>query len=217
MRTALLILSLCIGLANASARPLAHRADSLSNRLATQVYLYPQEKIYVHTDKPYYMAGDTIWLRAHVADASTHAPAALSKYVYVEFQSAEKPASGEQPPAPQRIRIREHGGVYAGYLPLPMTAKGGDYTLTAYTAFMRNAGPDYFFRLPVYVSAYGSRYERQSPMRSARQDFDVAFFPEGGYRRTAMPGSNFTRATTVRITRYSSKGSRPGTITRSSI
>lgn len=187
MRTALFILSLCIWLANASARPLAHRADSLSNRLATQVYLYPQEKIHVHTDKPYYMAGDTIWLRAHVADASTMSPAALSKYVYVEFQSAEKPASGEQPPAPQRIRIREDGGVYAGYLPLPMTAKGGDYTLTAYTAFMRNAGADYFFRMPVYVSAYGSRYERQSPMRSARQDFDVSFFPEGGYLLEGVP------------------------------
>lgn len=187
MRTALFILSLCIWLANASARPLAHRADSLSNRLETQVYLYPQEKIYVHTDKPYYMAGDTIWLRAHVAEASTHAPTALSKYVYVEFQSAEKPASGEQPPAPQRIRIREDGGVYAGYLPLPMTAKSGDYTLTAYTAFMRNAGPDYFFRMPVYVSAYGSRYEKQSTKRSNERDFDVSFFPEGGYLLEGVP------------------------------
>lgn len=142
---------------NASARPLAHRAYSLSNRLETQVYLYPQEKIYLHTDKPYYMAGDTIWLRAHVADASTLSPTALSKYVYVELRSAVKPASGEQPPAQQRIRLREREGVYAGYLPLPMTSESGDYTLTAYTAFMRNAGPDYFFRMPVYVSAYGSR------------------------------------------------------------
>lgn len=63
----------------------------------------------MHTDKPYYMAGDTIWLRAHVAEASTHAPTALSKYVYVELRSAVKPASGEQPPAPQRIE-----GIAAG-------------------------------------------------------------------------------------------------------
>lgn len=159
----------------------------------------------MHADKPYYMVGDTIWLRARIAEAFTHAPTALNKYVYVELRSAVKPASGEQPPAPLRIRLREREGVYAGYLPLPMTAESGDYTLTAYTAFMRNAGPDYFFRI------------RQSPRRSAERDFDMSFFPEGGYRRTAVPGSNFTRVTTVRIIRFSSKGSPPGTITRSSI
>lgn len=171
----------------------------------------------MHADKPYYMVGDTIWLRARIAEAFTHAPTALNKYVYVELRSAVKPASGEQPPAPLRIRLREREGVYAGYLPLPMTAESGDYTLTAYTAFMRNAGPDYFFRMQVYVSAYGSRYEKHSTKRTDEWDFDMSFFPEGGYRRTAVPGSNFTRVTTVRIIRFSSKGSPPGTITRSSI
>ena len=44
-------------------------ADSMAVRLRRQLALYPQEKIYLHTDKPYYMAGDTIRFRAHVVDA----------------------------------------------------------------------------------------------------------------------------------------------------
>ena len=34
-----------------------------------QVYNYPQEKIHVMTDKPYYITGDTVWLRAFVVNA----------------------------------------------------------------------------------------------------------------------------------------------------
>ena len=35
-----------------------------------QLSRYPQEKLYVHTDKEHYIAGDTVWLRAHCVDAA---------------------------------------------------------------------------------------------------------------------------------------------------
>ena len=35
-----------------------------------QLSRYPQEKLYVHTDKEHYIAGDTVWLRAHSVDAA---------------------------------------------------------------------------------------------------------------------------------------------------
>ena len=34
----------------------------------------PQEKIYLHTDKPTYSAGENIWFRAYCVDASYHIP-----------------------------------------------------------------------------------------------------------------------------------------------
>ena len=52
-----------------------------------QVYNYPQEKIHVMTDKPYYITGDTIWLRAFVVNAVNHQPVDASKFVYVELIS----------------------------------------------------------------------------------------------------------------------------------
>ena len=48
-----------------------------------QVYNYPQEKIHVMTDKPYYITCDTVWLRAFVVNAVNHQPVDASKFVYV--------------------------------------------------------------------------------------------------------------------------------------
>lgn len=41
----------------------------------------------VVTDKGRYIAGDTIWLRAFVADAASHKPVTESRYVYVELRN----------------------------------------------------------------------------------------------------------------------------------
>ena len=50
-----------------------------------QLEVFPQEKIYVHTDKPYYISGEKIWFRAYIADAKSHEPVSVSRYVYVKL------------------------------------------------------------------------------------------------------------------------------------
>ena len=65
----------------------AQLADSIASRMALQRYTFPQEKVHVMTDKPRYMAGDTIWLRAWVVDAATHQPVNASQFVYIELQN----------------------------------------------------------------------------------------------------------------------------------
>lgn len=113
--------------------------DTLLSRMARQVYDYPQEKVHVMTDKPSYYGGDTIRFRAFVADASTHRPLHISKYLYVELINPYDHAD-------LRVKVMERGGVYEGYLPLDPLFAEGDYSLVAYTAFMENAGENYFFR-----------------------------------------------------------------------
>ena len=111
----------------------------MKQNLDWQVYNYPQEKIHVMTDKPYYITGDTVWLRAFVVDAATHQPVDASKFVYVELISPMNEVS-------MRIKIKERDGVFKGYLPLnPTKVAEGEYTLTAYTMFMQNQGEQYFF------------------------------------------------------------------------
>ena len=160
---------------------------SLPECLSTQLSLFPQEKIYLHTDKDSYIAGDTLWFRAYVVDAATHEPLTASRYVYAELQSSEKPPSGEERPAPVRIRILERDGIYAGYFPLPLTSKSGDYTLTAYTAYMRNLSPAYFFRKNIRVGAYGTRYSSPEERGRQQRSYDVTFHPEGGYLIAGHP------------------------------
>ena len=46
---------------------------------------FPQEKVYVHTDKPHYTLGDTIWFSLTATDASFHEKNSVSKLVYVQL------------------------------------------------------------------------------------------------------------------------------------
>ena len=112
-----------------------------------QLYNYPQEKIHVMTDKPYYITGDTVWLRAFVVNAMDHQPVDASKFVYVELISPMNEVS-------MRIKIKERDGVFKGFLPLdPTKVAEGEYTLTAYTMFMQNQGEQYFFKKKVKITS----------------------------------------------------------------
>ena len=120
---------------------------SIKQNLDWQVYNYPQEKIHVMTDKPYYITGDTVWLRAFVVNAVNHQPVDASKFVYVELISPMNEVS-------MRIKIKERDGVFKGYLPLdPTKIAEGEYTLTAYTMFMQNQGEQYFFKKKVKITS----------------------------------------------------------------
>ena len=145
------------------------------NGFSAQIERYPQEKLHLHTDKDSYIAGDTIWLRAHCADAATHRPIAASRYVYVELRD-------DRGSLVRRIKLLSRDSVYSGYLPTQSLERFGDYSLTAYTLYMRNQGPDYFFKKPLTIWPYqeSRRTQRNTSVRKV-SDFDVSFFPEGGY------------------------------------
>ena len=53
-----------------------------ANPFIEQIEHYPQEKLHVSTDKDSYIAGDTIWLRAHCADAAS---AKNVKYLFLNI------------------------------------------------------------------------------------------------------------------------------------
>jgi len=119
--------------------------DSVDLRLQQQLIAFPQEKIYVQTDKSSYLSGERIWLRAHMVDAFTHQPAFISRYIYIELINPLDDLV-------KRIKIRpDSTGAYSGHIDLEDDLVQGAYTLRAYTQFMRNMGEDYFFRKIVQV------------------------------------------------------------------
>ena len=121
---------------------------SVTNSLLDYYSKVPQERIYLHTDRPYYMVGDTIWFRAHLLDAATRIPVSRSRYIYVELyeQNADTLV--------QRMKVRcDSSGVFANAMFLSKTMTSGSYTMVAYTQWMRNFGSDYFCYKPIYVTA----------------------------------------------------------------
>ena len=99
----------------------------------------PQEKAYLHTDKPYYIVGDTIWFKTYVTIGSKHQLSALSGAVYVELIN-------EGDSIAQSLKLPLMAGMAKGSIVLSDTAiREGNYRLRAYTQWMRNAGPEYFY------------------------------------------------------------------------
>ena len=121
---------------------LREKTDTLDiqQRILDYYRQVPQEIVYVHTDRPYYVPGDTVWFRAHLVDAVTHTPISRSRYVYAEL------LDNAVDTLVQRIIVKcDSDGVFSNAITLSKTLKGGTYTLAAYTQWMRNFPVERFY------------------------------------------------------------------------
>ncbi len=164
----------------------AQDTNALRERIDLQRYQFPQEKIYVMTDRGSYLAGDTIWLRAWVIDAATHQRVDASQFVYVELVSPTDSIH-------TRVKIhRNADGVFKGYLPLDIDLPEGRYQLTAFTMFMQSVGAEYFYRQPVEIAALPSLRRRiVTKCMRYKNEIDVTLRYENTADSTSCPYNVF--------------------------
>ena len=145
--------------------------DSIQDRFKDQLMLFPQEKLYLHTDKSAYIAGDTIWFRAHVGDAATHIPATVSRCVYVELIN-------QLDSVIHRVRVCLSDSIYCGYMPIPISAPQSSYHLCAYTRFMENLNQDCLFdvELPVINPVITGNISETLKIKDEQQDVTASLF-----------------------------------------
>ncbi|SMC00695.1 TonB-dependent receptor plug [Hymenobacter roseosalivarius DSM 11622] len=158
------------------------------------------EKSYLHTDKAFYALGETIWLKAYVVDGAQHRPDTVSRVLYVDL------VGPDQRVVAQRV-LRLNQGTAAADFELADTLAQGAYTVRAYTNWMRNFSPDYFFskRLPVWQASPEAASATAANKRGARSvtrkaapisaKTDVQFFPEGGNLVAGLPAVVAFKAT----------------------
>ncbi|WPR74331.1 TonB-dependent receptor plug domain-containing protein [Algoriphagus sp. NG3] len=133
--------------------------------------ILPQEKVYLHTDRSYYAAGETIWFKSYLTSGPYHLPSTLSYTIYVELISSEGVIS-------HRHQIFSHEGFASGHFTLPDPLPSGNYLLRAYTNWMRNSGEEYFFHKQVKI------FNTEEALLAEKQhdnNIDLQFFPEGGF------------------------------------
>ncbi len=99
---------------------------------------YPQEKVHLHLDKPYYAIGDNIWFKAYVVNAGKNELSNLSKILYVELIN-------DKDSIKQSLKLPLNMGLTWGDFTLADSLKEGNYRIRAYTTWMRNFGEEYFF------------------------------------------------------------------------
>jgi|GEM_PF-620171 hypothetical protein len=132
----------------------------------------PQEKAYLHLDKPYYVPGDTIWFKGYLTTGSRHRLSALSGAVYIDLiNELNQPV--------KTLKLPVDSGTVAGDLILSYDIKEGSYHIRAYTQWMRNAGEDYFFNKAITIGDPRTFKDKTNPKPSLQQT-DVQFFPESG-------------------------------------
>jgi hypothetical protein len=167
------------------------RVEKILHQLELFRIKYNQEKIYLHTDKNTYIAGENIWVKAYIINASDFLPDTVSKDVYVDLLDySTKQVHTEI--------LRNKKGFAQGYITLNDTLAEGNYQVRAYTNWMRNFDEGYFFsktisfKNPNYenvitthrlktIQQYNKNYKK------AVKKHIVTFFPEGGQMVVGLP------------------------------
>src|SRR4051794_35057188 len=103
-----------------------------------------QEKIYLHTDKNFYVAGELIWFKAYYVDAWFHQPLHISKILYVDLLDKKNNSV-------LRTMISLKPGEDNGSLQLPLSLNNGTYRLRGYTNWMKNFNPEFFFEKQLVI------------------------------------------------------------------
>ena len=86
--------------------------EEISDRFYNLFQKYPKEKLYLHTDKDIYIAGDTVWFRSYMVNAFTNIPILLSRLIYVEL-------SDKRDSVIQRLKFSEWDSTFYGNINLP--------------------------------------------------------------------------------------------------
>jgi hypothetical protein len=144
--------------------------DTLKREFNDYRSSYATEKVYVHLDQRMYLTGETLWLKVYLVDGTFHKPADISKVVYVEILDRDK-----RPVLQAKVGVKN--GYGSGSLFLPALIEGGNYTLRAYTNWMKNFSADYYFHTNLSII---NPFKKLDLEKTTAQKVNAQFFPEGG-------------------------------------
>ncbi len=150
------------------------KMDELVEKWEKRIYGYPQTKVFIHTDKPYYTIGDDIWFSVYATNASDHSSKSVSDLVYVTLED-ESGKIFEQ----RNIRLDDRFG--KGDFKIESKVKPGKIVLKAYTNYMRNYDEEYIFSKEILLIGEGvsESYESDNKLIDGEKK-GLEFYPEGG-------------------------------------
>ena len=98
----------------------------------------PQEKLYLHLDKPFYGAGEKIWFKGYLVNSVTHQDNTQSNFIITELVNRSDSIV-------ERKKIRRDSLGFHNAFTLPPTLPAGDYYLRGYSNWMLNQEPEFFY------------------------------------------------------------------------
>ncbi|HWZ15987.1 MAG TPA: MG2 domain-containing protein [Mucilaginibacter sp.] len=129
------------------------------------------EKIFVHTDKNVYLPGEIVWFKVYCVDGNDHKPLNLSKVGYIEVLD-----NNQNPVTQAKISLKN--GIGSGSLYIPVSVNNGNYRLRAYTNWMKNFSPEFYFEKT--ITLINPLKSPEAVIKETAAAYDIQFFPEGG-------------------------------------
>lgn len=166
-----MLLVLQIALPSAKAQQL-NTIDAKLKHLTKITSNYPQEKVHLHFDKPYYVVGEDIWFKAYTVIAEKNEPSQLSKVLYIDLIDQNKTIK-------KTITLPIENGLAKGNINLADSLNEGSYRIRAYTNYMRNYDSSFFFEKAVEIGHVATEKKATLETKTSLK-FDAFFFPEGG-------------------------------------
>lgn len=117
---------------------------SLKEKLTEYNQKLPEDRVYLHLDKPFYEPGDDIWFSAYVKDGATLKSSSKSDIVHVELINPKGTVE-------KKISVIAKNGKAAGDFSIDKEGLGGLYKIRAYTNWMKNEGENNAFVKDVQV------------------------------------------------------------------
>ena len=147
--------------------------EKLVDNLEFIVANYPQTKIFVHTDKPYYTIGDDIWFSVFAVNANDHAENPVSGLVYVHLEGPDGYIVDER-------NVQMDGKFGNGDFLIEEDWVEGIYKVRGFTSYMQNYDDNFTFSKEIAIWAKNAKPNEQINDANAKTT-NVRFFPEGGY------------------------------------
>ena len=132
------VLSTCLMFNQSKINAQTSSITSLQDKLVHYTSNHLEEKLYLHTDKSVYFNNEVCWFKIYNLDAFFNTPLQISSVAYYELLNA-----ANEPLMQEKIELKSGSG--NGSILFPNNLPSGQYTIRAYTNWMKNFNPNYFF------------------------------------------------------------------------
>lgn len=168
----------------ASQQAASEASRNVLGAIQTMEVVYPQQKVYLHTDKDEYIAGESIWVKGYVVSSTTHLPDTMKANLYMEIINNYQETVNV-------VLLHSENGIAHGRFDLQDSLPEGNYLVRAYTNWMYNFSPALFFEKEIFVrNPIEENYIRRRQVRQNRslnrdieakmEEMQFHVFPEGG-------------------------------------
>ncbi|MBI5858175.1 MAG: hypothetical protein HZB42_11085 [Sphingobacteriales bacterium] len=144
-------------------------AQKTDSALTDFVSKFPQEKIYVHYDREYYIAGETIWFKAYLYNNGK--PSDVSNNLYLQLINNKGQVIANK-------KFPVLGAVAKGNIDLHDSLPQDNYYIRAFTPAMLNTEEALLYKKNIFVFRPAGATQNQTS--NVNQTVSLQFFPESG-------------------------------------